>query len=57
MIKELPVILFLSLVTLAGSPQIGMILSIIGVLILIGLPIAASVVLLVPSLRSKFLSS
>ena len=57
MIKEWILIALICLIVLSFSPHIGMLLSVLGVLILLSLPIAALVVLIIPSFRSRFLSA
>lgn len=56
MAKELVMIVFIAFMVLFFFPYIGTLLSIVGVLILASLPIILSVVFLIPSLRSHFLS-
>lgn len=55
--RELVIVVLIASIVLSVSPQIGMLISMVGVLILIALPIAALVVFLTPALRSRFLSA
>ena len=55
--KELVISVLIAFMVLYASPQIGMLSSIVGVLIIMALPIAVLVVFLTPALRSRFLSA
>ena len=56
MIKELLTVFLLIAIALFVFPYIGMVISTLGVLLLTSLPFVVLVILVVPSLRTRFLS-